>query len=664
MALGLTPKQIIEKNKYPLLNISGNWERVLLGNIIEIQNGYAFSSVNFTRGQGVPLIRIRDIADEETENCFNGEYSEDFVVRKGDFLIGMDGDFKLSKWPGERGLLNQRVCRLRNESKLYSKQFLFFVLQPYLNAIHSETSSVTVKHLSSRTIADIPIPLPPLAEQRAIVRKLESLFSSLDAGIADLKKAQQQLKIYRQAVLKKAFENINDTILLGDAGVWRGGGTPSTQNKEFWDNGNICWVSSQDVKSKYIEDTERKITGIAVEQSSTKWIEKNALLFVVRSGILRRIFPIAIAKIDLCVNQDIQTLTLNKNYLTEFVYWYLMGNEFDIRHNCAKDGTTVESIDVSKLKKYKLPNCSLTQQKEIVKEIESRLSVCDSIQKNIKESLIKAYALRQSILKKAFEGKILTEQELASCKQAADYEPASLLLERIKAEQSRIITKSSKKKAIEPLVVAKQEGPIIKVSADIHAGLIAKVVKIHEENPALIENLSHIKCEKIAHLVEYYLQIPLGRQPVKDAAGPDDYPHLKKIEHRARMANYFVIQKKPIGYSYSSGKNSAKAIEKLHTTISVEKNKQLDDLISLFLNFDLEAAEIIATTYAGWNNLILNGNVNPSDEEIVFESRENWSERKLTIARERFFKAINWMRKNELVPTGYGAIVPFPKKKK
>jgi type I restriction enzyme S subunit len=664
MALGLTPKQIIEKNKYPLLNICNDWERVLLGNIIEIQNGYAFSSIYFTREEGVPLIRIRDIADEQTENYFSGEYSDDFVVQKGDFLIGMDGDFKLSKWPGERGLLNQRVCRLRNESKLYNKQFLFFVLQPYLNAIHSETSSVTVKHLSSRTIADIPIPLPPLPEQRAIVKKLESLFSSLDAGVADLKKAQQQLKIYRQAVLKKAFEGISETIILNDAGVWRGGGTPSTQNKDFWENGDISWVSSQDVKTKYIEDTERKITSIAIENSSTKWIEKNALLFVVRSGILRRIFPIAIAKVDLCVNQDIQTLTLNEKYLTEFVYWYLMGNEFDIRHNCAKDGTTVESIDVSKLKKYKLPTCTIDEQKEIVKQIESRLSVCDSIEQNIKESLGKAEALRQSILKKAFEGNLLTAQELAECEKATDYEPASVLLERIKAEQNKSTAKPSKKKAFQPLVVAKVETSVVKVSADIHGGLIAKVVKLHEENPASIDNLSHIKCEKIAHLVEYHLHIPLGRQPVKDAAGPDDYPHLKKIEHRAKMANYFAIQKRDIGYTYSSAKNSDKAIEKFQSTLSGVKSKMLDDLIALFLNFDLEISEIIATTYAGWNNLILNGNASPSDEEIVYESRENWSERKLKIARERFFKAIEWMRKNEIVPTGYGAVVPFPKKKK
>lgn len=86
------------------------------------------------------------------------------------------------------------------------------------------------------------------------------------------------------------------------------------------------------------------------------------------------------------------------------------------------------------------------EQHQIVKQIESRLSVCDSIEQNIAAGLEKAEALRQSILKKAFEGNLLTAQELAECKLAPDYEPASVLLERIKAEQTEIKAKPSKKK--------------------------------------------------------------------------------------------------------------------------------------------------------------------------------------------------------------------------
>lgn len=530
-------------------------------------------------------------------------------------------------------------------SSLTNNRFLLH----YLNQFNYKdyVSGTTRLKLTQGSLKSIPVKLPPLPEQRAIVKKLESLFSSLDAGVADLKKAQQQLKIYRQAVLRKAFDINAKAYKLFEIceEMFAGGDKP----KDFFseEKNSVCNVPifANAVKDKGLYGftknarvTKNAIT-IAGRGSGTGYVEIRNEPFL---PIVRLIVLVPKTKL----------ITL------KFLYFFLKNFNIEV------SGSAIPQLTIPMIKDYQINIPLIKKQNEIVKQIESRLSVCDSIEQNIKESLVKAEALRQSILKKAFEGNLLTAQELAECKQAADYEPASVLLERIKAEQNKATAKPSKKKVAQPLVVAKIETQVAKISADIHAGLIAKVIKIHEENPASIDNLSHIKCEKIAHLVEYHLQIPLGRQPVKDAAGPDDYPHLKKIEHRAKMANYFAIQKKDIGYSYSSAKNSDKSIEKFQSALSVEKNKQLNDLIALFLKFDLEVSEIIATTYAGWNNLILNGNANPSDEEIVYESRENWSERKLKIARERFFKAIDWMRKNEIVPTGYGAVVPFPKKKK
>ncbi len=314
-------------------------------------------------------------------------------------------------------------------SKLVNMTFAYHYMQCH------QVRSDTHKRYWISVYAKMKILLPSLAEQNAIVAKIEELFSSLDNGIADLKKAQDQLKIYRKALLNKSFDSIKEYIPLNDCGLWKGGGTPSLQVKEYWENGNIPWVSSRDVKTKDIFDTERRITEIAIPNSSTKWIDKEAILFVVRSGILRRIFPIAIAKSNLCVNQDIQTLTLDERFYSEYIYWFLVGKESNIRHTCSKDGTTVESIDSAKLKSYKIPNCSLKEQHQIVQEIESRLSVCDKVEESIVESLEKSKALRQSILKKAFEGKLLHDAEIASCKSEEDYESASVLLKRIKAEK-------------------------------------------------------------------------------------------------------------------------------------------------------------------------------------------------------------------------------------
>jgi type I restriction enzyme S subunit len=286
--------------------------------------------------------------------------------------------------------------------------------------------------------SQLPVPLAPLNEQKRILAKLDQLLTDLDKSIEYLETTKQQFKVYRQAVIKSAFQDIKEFISLNDIGSWMGGGTPSTQKKEYWNDGNVLWVSSQDVKSKYINDTERKITELAIVNSSTKWIKKGSLLFVVRSGILRRIFPIAISQQDLCVNQDIQTLCLNDNYHTEFIYWYLLGKESDIRHKCAKDGTTVESIDVQKLKKYLIPKTNLNEQIKVIKEIESRLSVCDKIEETIESSLQQAEALRLSIIKKAFEGKLLPQDPKD--------EPAEKLLERIQ-ELRKFKTKEQKKKS-------------------------------------------------------------------------------------------------------------------------------------------------------------------------------------------------------------------------
>jgi type I restriction enzyme S subunit len=94
---------------------------------------------------------------------------------------------------------------------------------------------------------------------------------------------------------------------------------------------------------------------------------------------------------------------------------------------------------------FDYPLCSVVEQHQIVREIESRLSVCDKVEKDIEDSLEKAKALRQSILKKAFEGTLLSAAEIAQCKAHKEYEPASVLLERIRKEPLRQAQDKKKK---------------------------------------------------------------------------------------------------------------------------------------------------------------------------------------------------------------------------
>lgn len=206
MALSLSPQEIVQLDEYPLLRIAPSWKRVRLGDIANVQNGFPFKSSEFSVQSGFPLIRIRDVGRGETQHFYTGEYDEGFVVKRGDILIGMDGDFHAARWKGPDALLNQRVCRLTVESEHYNEDFFLTCLQPYLNAVNAETSSVTVKHLSSKTVQDIPLPLPPLKEQRRIVEKIEAMFDEIDKGVDSLQTARTTVGLYRQSLLKSAFE--------------------------------------------------------------------------------------------------------------------------------------------------------------------------------------------------------------------------------------------------------------------------------------------------------------------------------------------------------------------------------------------------------------------------------------------------------------------------
>ena len=140
-----------------------SWVTKKLGDLLKIQNGYAFDSKLFSSEGDMPLIRIRDIKQGvDTETLYTGDYDVKYVVKKGDLLIGMDGEFGCYEWKGNDALLNQRVCRLQEfENQIYPR-FLLYGINSYLKAIEDVTGYTTVKHISSKQIANIEFPLPPL----------------------------------------------------------------------------------------------------------------------------------------------------------------------------------------------------------------------------------------------------------------------------------------------------------------------------------------------------------------------------------------------------------------------------------------------------------------------------------------------------------------------
>lgn len=206
MAFTMTVAELINADTSGMLGKHATWERVPLAEVATILNGAPFDSALFSTTEGMPLIRIRDVTTGQTNTYYTGTYEDVYLVQQGDLLVGMDGDFNSGFWGSKTALLNQRVCKISTTDSFYDKRLLTLALPGYLAAINANTPSVTVKHLSSKTIGEIGLPLPPHAEQTRIVAKLEELLSDLDAGVAELKAAQKKLAQYRQSLLKAAVE--------------------------------------------------------------------------------------------------------------------------------------------------------------------------------------------------------------------------------------------------------------------------------------------------------------------------------------------------------------------------------------------------------------------------------------------------------------------------
>jgi len=210
MTLVLSPIEIVKRReaegRLGLLAKAEGWSRVRLGDHCKIVNGAPFPSRQFNRsGRGLPLIRIRDVGQDSSDTYFEGEYEDVHLVNPGDLLIGMDGDFRLARWAGKTALLNQRVCKIVIDSEILHERFVEFVLPGYLEAIWQETSSVTVKHLSSKSVQEIPVPVPSLEEQDEIVRILEEQFSRLEAAAASIAAVRRKADQFRRSLLHAAF---------------------------------------------------------------------------------------------------------------------------------------------------------------------------------------------------------------------------------------------------------------------------------------------------------------------------------------------------------------------------------------------------------------------------------------------------------------------------
>jgi type I restriction enzyme S subunit len=396
----------------------------------------------------------------------------------------MDGDFNCARWRGPKGLLNQRVCRVILKSDIYHQKLLDYALPGYLKAINDMTSSVTVKHLSSKSIAEIPLPLPPMDQQKRIVAEIEKQFSRLDEAVANLKRVKANLKRYKAAVLKASVEGrlveteaelahregrsyetgaqLLQRILETRRSQWKGNGkykepaVPDTADLPELPEGWV-WALLDSLivdgpqnglylpKSLYgsghpilrIDDYQQDWIRPVAELQRVRAKAEDVGTYSLRSGdlVINRVnSPSHLGKVAVWTpsaempmfESNMMRAALSSAVVPLYIATYLRSVDGRARlTKQAKWAVNQASINQQDVCGTPVPLPPLSEQNRIVEEVDRRISLIRETEAQFAANMTRAERLRQSILGRAFTGELYNLRPASSTREASANEVKS-----------------------------------------------------------------------------------------------------------------------------------------------------------------------------------------------------------------------------------------------
>ena len=289
---------------------------------------------------------------------------------------------------------------LNVNTELVLPKYIYYRMQ-IIQIDHDTHKRYWIQHYSK-----IKISIPSIDEQAKIVEKIEEIFSQIDAGIKNLKKTKEQVEIYRQSVLVSAFKEVSDkteTIEnLCESIVDCPHSTP-----KWSEEGRLC-LRTSNFKRGYLDLSEKSyVTSEVYDERTARLMPKTGDVLYSREGSILGIACIIPKGIEPCLGQRMMLFRTGKKINNLFLMHYLNSPIVTNHVIVSKGGTGSPHINVGDIKKFRIPLISYDNQLNIVKFIDEKLSVCDQIDKTIDNALIQAEALRQSVLKKAFEGRLV-----------------------------------------------------------------------------------------------------------------------------------------------------------------------------------------------------------------------------------------------------------------
>lgn len=404
-------------------NLPENWAETTLETLCRLDNG----AKEF--GEKLPLLDVKYLRGKK-----EAEYIDSGVVlNDGQYVILVDGEnsgevFRIH----EKGYMGSTFKRLLcPDDRLLN--YLLYILKFNQKNFRENKKGSAIPHLDKKLFKELPVFLPPLAEQGRIVQKIEELFADIDAGIQNLKSVQNQIKLYRQSVLKSAFEgNLYKTTEWSFEQIGKICEiNPKTTIPALNDNSPVSFLPMPAVMPEINRFIPQIVPYSKVKKEYTKFANSDVLF--------AKITP-CMENGKSCVVHDLlngigfgstefHVLRPKEKITPLFVFYFIVQPIFRTTAIPFMTGAVGQKrIPADYLRDYIIPVPTLDEQKRIVAEIERRFERADELEQVVADALADSEKMKQAVLKKAFRGELV--------EQNPDDEPAAVLLDRIRAERA------------------------------------------------------------------------------------------------------------------------------------------------------------------------------------------------------------------------------------
>ena len=428
---------MIDKSKIP-----SSWEVVKLGEVCSYSKGkkpVSLSAENNSKNN-IPYINIKAFEKGIFDEYTDGEKCN--LCEDGDLLMVWDGARCGLIGKAKNGAVGSTLMKILPKENIH-KEYLYHFISSKFWTLNTKPKGVGIPHIEPTLLWNFELVVPPHPEQQAIVSKIEELLSDLENGKQQLQTAQQQLKVYRQSLLKWAFEGkltnkkVKDGelpkgwkwVTINEIGKIKGGKRLPPKHQYSEEPTDYVYIMAGNLKEGTVKNKPTYIKEETYNALSHYRVTGGEVYITIVGACIgdAGVIPENIGKSILTENaaKIVELKDIQNKYLALWIN--SLTCQLQIKRKILS--ATLGKLALNRIGTLEIPLSTLEEQQHIVDELESKLTVCDKIEETISQSLKQAETLRQSILKKAFEGKLVAQNH--------NDEPAPKLLERIKAESQK-----------------------------------------------------------------------------------------------------------------------------------------------------------------------------------------------------------------------------------